>query len=71
MDNLKKDQNKNIIIAILVAYVVIDLLLPFLSGSKYCSLLEEITKNINNSGTLISIGVGLVVGFLVYNFLKN
>ena len=71
MDKLKESKNKNLIIAILVAYLVIDLLLPFLAGSKYCSLLEEVTRNINNSGTIISIGIGLLVGFLVYNFLKK
>lgn len=71
MKQSTRERNKNIAIAILLAYVVIDLLLPILAGTKYCSLLEEFSKSIGKTGNLISLVLGVVAAVIVYQLLER
>lgn len=57
---------KDIIIGLLVGYVIVDLMMSMMSGRKTPSVIEKVYQSIEDTGVMVSLGVGLAAGALVW-----
>jgi hypothetical protein len=61
----------NIIVAVLVAYVVMDLLLAVMLSKKHASLIEQLIQNLGTeSGMLVGV-LGVAAGLLTWYLLEK
>ena len=57
---------KDVIIGLLVGYVIVDLMMSMMSGRRTPSVIEKVFASIEDTGVMVSLGVGVVGGALVW-----
>ncbi|HMP28990.1 MAG TPA: hypothetical protein PKD85_05290 [Saprospiraceae bacterium] len=57
---------KDLIIALLVAYVVIDLLLAYAIKSRHPGVFETLSRSLEDENVMVVLAIGVAAGVLAY-----
>jgi hypothetical protein len=63
---MMKYHAKDLIIAVLVGYVVIDLLLAYAIKARHPGVLETITRSLQDENVMVVLAIGVAAGVLAY-----
>jgi hypothetical protein len=63
---MMKYHAKDLIIAFLVAYVVIDLLLAYAIKSRHPGVMETISRSLQDENVMVVLAIGVAAGVLAY-----